>query len=166
MSQHLSACAAEAARKNIRVDVVALNALPTIRTDARRAGQIIDNLLANALKFTEQGSVTVEIATRMDRIEITVADTGVGIAERELPNLFNPFSQVSRPRALATRARGLGLAISRNLARALGGDVSVTSEEGRGSRFALWLPRVPDEPVAAPVEPRALPRFGTAMQNA
>jgi PAS domain S-box-containing protein len=166
VSQHLFACAAEAARKNIRLDVVALNALPTLRTDARRAGQIIDNLLANAVKFTEQGSVTVEIETRLDRIEITVADTGIGIAERELPNLFNPFSQVSRPGGRLYEGTGLGLAISRNLARALGGDVSVTSEEGRGSRFALWLPRVPDEPVAVPAVPRALPRFGTAMQNA
>ena len=165
VSQHVSVFAAEAARKRIRLEVMASNALPAIRTDARRAGQIIANLLANAVKFTEQGSVTVEIETRVDRIEITVADTGIGIAERELSRLFNPFSQVSRPGGRLYEGTGLGLAISRHLARALGGDVSVTSEEGRGSRFVLWLPRV-DKPVNVPVLPGTLPHFGMAMQNA
>jgi PAS domain S-box-containing protein len=170
VSRHLSVIAAEASRKHIRLDVVAADGVPAIRTDAKRAGQIFGNLLANAVKFTEQGSVTVEIAARMDRIEITVSDTGIGIAEHELSSLFNPFSQVSRPGGRLHEGTGLGLAISRNLARALGGDIAVTSEEGRGSRFALWLPHVAAEPVAvpvaAPVAARTLPRFGTATQNA
>ena len=98
------------------------------------------NLLANAIKFTESGSVTVEIVTRAGRLEVTVADTGIGIAQEAIPCLFKPFSQVARPGGRLYEGTGLGLAIARNLARALGGDLTVESIAGHGSRFKLWLP--------------------------
>jgi signal transduction histidine kinase len=132
---------AELARRKglaLRLETAAFG--PTIRSDARRVGQILHHLVSNAIKFTDAGEVAIAVRAAAGRVEISVTDTGVGIPEAALTQLFNPFVQVARPGGRLREGMGLGLAISRNLARALGGDITVHSEPGRGSRFTLSLP--------------------------
>jgi K+-sensing histidine kinase KdpD len=104
------------------------------------------NLLTNAIKFTERGSVTIVAKhgepARPNTVSIVVEDTGIGIAPADLGRIFDEFEQVrpgGRGDSIA-RGTGLGLAVSRKLARLLGGDVDVDSRIGSGSRFTLWLP--------------------------
>ncbi|HET9004067.1 MAG TPA: ATP-binding protein [Gemmatimonadaceae bacterium] len=132
--------AAEA--KGLRVDVVVARDLPKIETDPRHLRQILLNLVANAIKFTERGSVTVVAKRAGDKTAISVEDTGIGIASTDLERIFEEFEQV-RPSGRGDsmqRGTGLGLAIARKMARLLGGDVTVVSQPGRGSCFTLLLP--------------------------
>ncbi|HEX8848052.1 MAG TPA: ATP-binding protein [Gemmatimonadaceae bacterium] len=134
--------AAEA--KGLRVDMVATRNLPTIETDARHLRQILLNLTANAIKFTERGSVTVVARRGGPGVQITVEDTGIGIASGDLERIFEEFEQV-RPSGRGDsmqRGTGLGLAIARKLSRLLGGELTVTSQVGQGSCFTLSLPLV------------------------
>jgi len=116
-----------------------------VSADPEKAEQVLLNLVGNAIKFTEEGGeISVRCVEDGDRVAIHVRDTGRGIAQDELPTIFEPFVQVDRD-AVAEKQRGvgLGLAISRELATAMGGDLSVQSELGKGSIFTLRLPRVP-----------------------
>jgi signal transduction histidine kinase len=132
--------------KDVRVDLVVARELPPIVSDARHVRQILMNLMTNAIKFTERGSVTI-VAKRLDgaggdSVSIAIEDTGIGIAGADLERIFDEFEQVrpgGRGDSIA-RGTGLGLAVSRKLARLLGGDVTVDSQVGHGSRFTLVLP--------------------------
>lgn len=113
----------------------------TVRADAERLQQIFLNLFTNAIKFTERGGrVTVETDRSGRRVDVRVRDTGVGIAPEDLERIFEPFVQVD-PRRVGARQRGvgLGLAISRDLARAMGGDLTVDSRPDEGSTFTVAL---------------------------
>jgi len=118
--------------------------LPRIATDPLRVRQILLNLLGNACKFTEHGFIALRVALLDlgDRraLELTVADTGVGIAPEQLPRLFEEFAQGDGATARRFGGTGLGLAISRRLCRLLGGEISVESAIGRGSTFRVRLP--------------------------
>jgi len=149
VARRVEAIGPEYARKGLTLRIETEGAVPRIRSDRKRIAQIVNNLLSNALKFTEQGGVTFRICAGLDRIELHVIDTGIGIPASALGTLFNPFTQVVRPGGRMHEGTGLGLAISRNLARALGGDITVVSEVGQGSRFEFWLPLVPREVDAA-----------------
>ena len=140
VSRHVGAFEAAARRKGLSLQLRMQGSIPLVCSDARRVGQILTNLLGNAIKFTDHGEVTVEMASLDNRFEVSVADTGIGIAAAMIPALFKPFSQAPRPGGRLYEGPGLGLAISRTLARALGGDVAVASVEGGGSRFTLSLP--------------------------
>jgi PAS domain S-box-containing protein len=131
-----------AARKGVTLRVESYGPGPVIRSDARRVGQILGHLISNAVKFTDAGGVAITVRTTVQRVEIAVSDTGIGIPEAALTQIFDPFVQVARPGGRLREGTGLGLAIARNLARALGGDITVHSEPARGSRFTLWLPAV------------------------
>jgi PAS domain S-box-containing protein len=110
--------------------------------DKPKVEQILLNLLANAVKFTKQGSITLECDWHdSQNVSIAVIDTGVGIPADQLEKIFEPFVQVGRSLTKSHEGTGLGLAISRDLARAMGGDILVTSEVGKGSHFSLILPR-------------------------
>ena len=133
--------------KDVRIDLVVARDLPVISTDARHVKQILMNLAANAIKFTERGSVTI-VAKRADpsdssrAVVVAVEDTGIGIPEKDLDRIFEEFEQV-RPSGRGdslVRGTGLGLAVSRKFARLLGGDVIAESHVGVGSRFTLVLP--------------------------
>jgi two-component system, sensor histidine kinase ChiS len=109
--------------------------------DPRLVERVLLNLLSNALKFTPQdGSVRVRALLREGRLTIEVADTGIGIAKEAQARLFQQFSQIDSSLTRKYEGTGLGLAIVRNLAEAMGGSVSVESEEGRGSTFTVSLP--------------------------
>ena len=112
-----------------------------IRADIAKVEQVLVNLIGNAIKFTPEGGV-VAIAKEVadDEIAITVTDTGIGIPGDQLEAIFEPFVQVGRTLSSNHEGAGLGLAISRDLARAMGGDLNATSVEGVGSTFTLRLP--------------------------
>jgi signal transduction histidine kinase len=114
-----------------------------VRADEERAQQVLLNLLTNALKFTEPGgSVSLECTVDEDRVHIRICDTGRGIADEQKERIFEPFVQVDRSASGdANQGVGLGLAISRDLARRMGGDITVESAPGSGSTFTLSLPR-------------------------
>jgi PAS domain S-box-containing protein len=114
----------------------------TVTADEDKLRQILLNLLANALKFTPAGgTVSLGIRSRDSDVSIEVCDTGIGIAPDQLERIFEPFVQAKRALNLADQGVGLGLAISRQLARAMGGDLNVKSGVGRGSVFTVTLPR-------------------------
>ena len=113
-----------------------------VRADADKLQQIIINLLSNAIKFTPTGGrIDVDCHAVEEVVHIRVMDTGIGIPAEKLGAIFDPFVQVKEGFAGRDTGIGLGLAISRDLARAMGGDLVVESEAGGGSRFTLALPR-------------------------
>jgi PAS domain S-box-containing protein len=116
----------------------------SVLADPEKLQQIVLNLLGNAVKFTESGgSITLSTATVGNCIEIRVADTGPGISAEKLDRIFDPFVQAERRLNQPVQGVGLGLAISQDLAQAMGGKVTVESEVGKGSTFTLELPRAP-----------------------
>jgi len=118
------------------------DAMPIVRTDPHLLLQILRNLLGNALKFTDAGTVSVRAAHHPERNEVsfTVADTGVGIAPEDRERIFQEFAQVEGVQRGRPRGSGLGLALSAELADALGGRLDVDSRPGEGSAFTLTLP--------------------------
>lgn len=118
-----------------------------MQSDAGKVRQILFNLLSNAVKFTDNGTVTLTIEREScsdgDWVRFSVADTGIGIAPEQMARLFQPFTQVHQTNSPHKYGgTGLGLALSRQLCRLLGGDVSVVSEVGKGSVFTVRLPAV------------------------
>src|SRR5918992_139546 len=112
------------------------------RADPDKLQQVVLNVLANAVKFTPVGgTIAVECETSADRAYIRVGDTGVGIPPERLPFIFEPFVQGDRALNRPHEGVGLGLAISRDLARGMGGDLTVESVVGQGSVFTLSLLR-------------------------
>lgn len=119
-------------------------ALPPLVTDRGKLSQILRNLLSNALKFTERGSVTVT-AFAVDEgksVRFQVVDTGIGIANADLERIFDEFVQINSPLQSKVKGTGLGLPLSRRLAETLGGALTVESVLGRGSTFTITLPRI------------------------
>ena len=125
------------------IDEEAADRLPVMVTDENRLAQILRNFLSNAIKFTEQGSVTLSATLEEgDMVRFTVEDTGVGIAEEDLSRIFEDFIQVDGPIQKRVRGSGLGLPLTRKLAGLLGGSVGVRSTPGVGSTFTATIPRV------------------------
>ena len=121
--------------------------------DVTRVKQVLFNLLSNAIKFCDAGKVSLVARRRGDLAEFVVADTGIGMDEATLARLFQRFTQGDASRSRRHGGTGLGLEISRNLARLMGGDITVTSRPGRGSEFVFSLPLAASldaEPVPAP----------------
>ena len=115
-----------------------------VEADPDRLQQVLLNLLTNAIKFTpEGGRVSLTAEERGERVRIHVRDTGVGIAPDQLQHVFEPFVQLDNRLAGAERGVGLGLAISRDLARAMNGDLFADSTPGEGSVFTVELPAAP-----------------------
>jgi len=129
-----------AEEKGIRLHLETPDDLPQIESDEARVHQMLQNLVGNAVKFTEQGEVTVSARYDADNIYIDIADTGIGIAEKDLPYIFAEFRQVDGTTARQYEGAGLGLAISYKGAKMLSGDLSVESTLGKGSTFSLTLP--------------------------
>jgi signal transduction histidine kinase len=112
-----------------------------IRTDMPRLKQVLKNLLANAFKFTREGSVSLDISpSEPGRIAFAVTDTGIGIPADKQQIIFDAFQQADGTTARQYGGTGLGLSISRELTRLLGGEIRVASEPGKGSTFTLYLP--------------------------
>lgn len=131
-----------AQKKGLIVNVSLAPEPREIESDQRRAEQILLNLLNNAIKFTDRGSVSVSVgpAPSGPGLALEVADTGIGMKEEDLLQLFQPFRQIDAGLQRQHEGTGLGLAICRRLAELLGGSIHVQSQWGRGSRFTLTLP--------------------------
>jgi len=115
--------------------------LPLLQTDQSKVAQVLRNFISNALKFTERGEVRVSAREgEGDTICFAVADSGIGIDTVHLERIFEEFAQIESPMQRRVKGTGLGLPLSRRLARLLGGEITVESEVGRGSVFTLVLP--------------------------
>ena len=138
--------AARAAAKDLRLDSHCGADLPeSIEIDPTRLKQVLANLVSNAVKFTESGTVHVDAKwtgprTGPGRIEFAIRDTGIGMTQQELGRLFQPFTQADSSTSRRYGGTGLGLAISRRLAELMGGTIEVTTEQGKGSCFTVSLP--------------------------
>jgi len=129
-----------ATQKEIRLEFEASKA-GLILADPGKLKQMILNLVSNAIKFTSRGGTATISAARVgERLEIVVSDNGIGIAERDLPRMFKEFQQLDSGVNRSQEGTGLGLALTRSLARLHGGDVRVKSTIGKGSRFTIDLP--------------------------
>ncbi|WP_420149180.1 response regulator [Spirosoma sp.] len=143
-------------------------------TDKMRLGQILKNLLSNAIKFTATGSVTLTIKkhpTQADRLNFVVKDTGIGIPPEKQPLVFEAFQQADGSTKRKYGGTGLGLSISRELAKLLGGTITLTSTVNEGSEFTVDIPVsgsasiVPEEKVVVPVSQPQLPVVAAAVPD-
>ncbi|HEX5409898.1 MAG TPA: response regulator [Gemmatimonadaceae bacterium] len=126
--------------KNANVLVVSAGAPGSMRTDLTKVRQMLLNLLSNACKFTEHGTIRLEVERDAGDISFRVSDSGIGMTDVQLSRLFEAFAQAESSTSKRYGGTGLGLAISRRFARLMGGDISVTSEPGQGSTFTIRLP--------------------------
>ena len=133
--------------------------LGVMRADVTKLRQAIYNLLSNAAKFTQNGQITLIVKRSGDWMEIAVADTGIGISHEQQKALFSNFTQASAKIAAVYGGTGLGLSLSQNLCRLMGGRIEIESELGKGSRFTIRLPAQVEHPAAEPVAmPLTLPQ--------
>lgn len=133
-----------AANKNLALDVrIAPDAPQTLLCDGLRIKQVLNNLLSNALKFTDTGSVAIEVDAAGDTVRFHVVDTGPGIPEHLHETIFEKFRQGNDRVSYQHGGTGLGLTLSRALAVLMGGTLTLSSTEGQGARFTLTLPRNP-----------------------
>src|SRR5690554_3234592 len=152
--------------KGIRLELEYQSPVPShVITDAFRLRQILNNLIGNAIKFTDDGQVTVQLRWEdglQSCLHIVVEDSGIGMSEKDLERLFEPFSQVDDSHTRRHGGTGLGLAIARQLARSMGGDISVSSNVGHGSVFKVHL-----QMLAAADAKRVLPQqaLETGLQS-
>jgi signal transduction histidine kinase len=111
-----------------------------------RLRQALLNLMSNANKFTEKGTITISVSQKRengrDWITLAVTDTGIGMTAEQMGKLFQEFAQASSTTASKYGGTGLGLAISKRFCQMMGGDITVESEVGRGSTFTIHLPRI------------------------
>jgi signal transduction histidine kinase len=147
--------AAQAASKGIALEVSVAPGLPPVAVDLNRLVQVLFNLLGNAVKFTERGSVRTTVRKTGDGVEFRVVDTGIGIAPEALAHIFDEFRQADIGTTRRFGGSGLGLAIAKRLVDMQGGTISVESTVGKGSTFRVWLPAAQPDPdlaceVAAP----------------
>jgi PAS domain S-box-containing protein len=143
-----------AAKNDNRVVVECNPNIGTIHADQKRLRQALLNLVSNAIKFTERGTVTIAVDRRQEEnrewITISVSDTGIGMTSEQIAKLFQDFSQADASTTRKYGGTGLGLAISRRFCQMMGGDITVKSEPGRGSTFTTHMPVTAQEIVVAP----------------
>ncbi len=130
--------------KNLLISISVPQKLPSIMTDENKLGQIVVNLLSNAIKFTAKGSIIIKVTKKGKSVSIAVKDTGAGIPKEEFGEIFKEFSRGSTSGSKNV-GTGLGLAIAKKFATFLSGEISVSSEVGKGSTFTLMLPITPDK---------------------
>jgi signal transduction histidine kinase len=126
--------------KPLKIEKDIAVALPTIRADRTKVKQVLLNLMSNAVKFTATGRVLVRAQPEPDGVHLSVADTGIGIRERDLARLFEPFSRLNNPLSREAGGTGLGLAISKKFIEMHGGKIWAESRENQGSTFHFTLP--------------------------
>lgn len=135
------AYSASADSKHITLQVSFLDQLPSIEADPDRLGQVLGNLVSNALRYTpEGGNITLSATEAGSGVEICVINSGSGIPPEEIPQLFDRFYRGDKARERDKGGSGLGLAIAKSLVNAHGGNIQVKSQLGAGTTFAIWLP--------------------------
>lgn len=133
--------AVQASNKNLELIYDIPAELPMLHFgDPIRIGQVLMNLTSNAIKFTEQGNITIKLRNENNQLLLSVIDTGVGLSEQQLKHIFQPFSQADNSITRKFGGTGLGLTICKSLTALMNGELSVTSTKGEGSSFTLTLP--------------------------
>jgi signal transduction histidine kinase len=128
-------------QRSLKLECQLADRVCIVNSDPGRLRQILLNLLGNAIKFTEAGTVSVRVGTTQDgRVAIAVSDTGPGIDGRDVERIFSAFTQLDGGNGAKPAGTGLGLALSQEYAALLGGEITVDSELGVGSTFSLTLP--------------------------
>ncbi|MBN8800572.1 MAG: hybrid sensor histidine kinase/response regulator [Stenotrophomonas acidaminiphila] len=145
-----------AAGRGLRLHVFARQAW--VRSDRRLLRRVLQNFMANALRYTRSGRIVLALRVRGGQVELQVWDTGPGIPEHHMQQIFNEFHRYQQPFDWGEQGLGLGLSICQRISRLLGHGLDARSQPGRGSMFSITLPRVPTPAVAPP--PRAMPAFG------
>ena len=136
-----------ASKKRLHWELYIPQSLPVVRADPLRLDQVIGNLVSNAIKFTPSGgTVRVEVGESSSHIWIRISDTGPGILPEFQEKMFEPFVRGGQGQRFP-QGMGLGLSIARELVEAHGGRLELESEPGSGSKFTVWLPRQPREPI-------------------
>jgi len=149
-----------ATAKSLKLAVKLLDEDQAIQTDGTKLRQMLVNLLSNGIKFTEMGEVRLGCLVSNSTLEVSIADTGVGIAAENIEYVFEPFWQAEQTATRKTGGTGLGLSVTRKLARLLGGDVTVASRVGAGTTFLLTLPM--KAPVGETIRRRDTPTTPTS----
>jgi signal transduction histidine kinase len=154
VAELVRACVAEVdslrAGKDMKLTAEVSDGPVEVMTDDQRVRQIVLNLLSNAIKFTDVGEVVVSVRATASEVRVAVRDSGIGISPAAMKELFQDFHQLEAGDGRRYDGTGVGLALSRRLARALGGDIEVRSRQGEGSVFTLVLPRTAVQPGAGP----------------
>ncbi|MEI8345245.1 MAG: PAS domain S-box protein [Candidatus Omnitrophota bacterium] len=138
-----------AKKRGLELEYAAGTDIPKITFDSDKIAQVMTNLISNALKFTEQGKVTVKTECRDGRVKVSVSDTGTGIREQDMHRLFGKFEQIITGNERKTGGTGLGLSISREIIKSHGGEIWAESEFGVGTTFSFTLPISPRSPASA-----------------
>jgi signal transduction histidine kinase len=151
MLHEIETTALPLAQKNHNKILVSCPEKLSMRADMLKLRQCIYNLVSNACKFTEYGSIQIRVSLHTDptlpeRVSISVQDSGIGLAESQLQKLFQEFAQADSTVQRRFGGTGLGLALSRNFCRLMGGDIQVESEIGVGSTFTIQLPKIVEDP--------------------
>jgi signal transduction histidine kinase len=139
--------AAQAASKGIALEVSVAPGLPQVAADLNRLVQVLFNLLGNAIKFTERGSVRTTVRAAGDGVEFRVVDTGIGITPEALPRIFDEFRQADIGTTRKFGGSGRGVANARRVVELQVGAISGASDPGAGSTFTVWLPAAETPPV-------------------
>jgi two-component system phosphate regulon sensor histidine kinase PhoR len=127
--------------KSIALNLIIKEGLPDMSADDVRISQVILNLLDNAIKYTpNNGTITISAAQKDSFIQIDIADTGIGIAEKDMPRLFERFYRVDKARSREQGGTGLGLSIVKHIVQSHGGEIWVESRQGKGSTFSFTIP--------------------------
>ena len=130
----------QARQKNINLHYLHVNELSPVQSDYVKCRHILQNIVANAVKFTEEGGVEIIAEETQESIRITVSDTGIGIDQQHIPHIFDEFRQADGSNSRKYGGTGLGLAIAKKYTEILGGSIDVESTPGKGSKFTLTLP--------------------------
>lgn len=133
-------CKQQATDKNLLFHVQVPEGLPKVEADPDRLEQIISNIVHNAIKFTEEGHISIKVEQEGDFLLFTFTDTGIGISEFDQELIFERFFKVDRGRSSKDKGTGLGLAIVKELVELHQGKIAVNSELGKGTTFKVWLP--------------------------
>lgn len=138
----VSVVESQAAKKRLQLDIDLPDRLPAVEVDKDMMNVVLVNLLGNAVKYTsENGCISVSSTSTADEIVIHVTDTGIGVAEEDLPRVFDKFYRCTRESEDEVPGSGLGLYITRQIMRLHGGDVTVSSRLGEGAQFSIVIPR-------------------------
>ena len=146
--------AVSAIKKRCTLRLECQSALPEIIADRDRFKQILINLVRNSINYTPEGSVTVHVWSESNRLWVAVVDTGIGIAEEDLPHIFERFWQAERQ--VTSGGSGIGLALSKGLIERQGGQIEVESKLGQGTTFRFWLPAFEPTSSNSYIEPACL----------
>ncbi|MNC49850.1 Alkaline phosphatase synthesis sensor protein PhoR [compost metagenome] len=134
----------KAKEKGLSLSFESSGTVTLVRGDGKRIEQIVLNLLENAIRYTEKGSITAGLQYTGTSVILSVEDTGIGIPEEDLPYIFERFYRVEKSRARQFGGTGLGLSIVKKLVELQGGSIKVTSQLGEGTRFEVKFSQQPD----------------------